>query len=57
MVKGKTTLKSSENEKAEGNYALVYEQVKKDLNALSKDEQMDVLHRYASFMNLSIFSY
>ena len=55
IVKGKTTSNSSENEKAEGDFAPVHEQVKKDLNALSRDEQMDVLHRYASFMNLSIF--
>jgi len=55
MVKGKTTSKSSKNEKAEGDSAPVYEQVKKDLNALSRDERMDVPHRYASFMNLFIF--
>ena len=55
MVKGKTTSKSSENEKAEGDYIPFYKQVKKDLNALSRDEQMDVLHRYASFMKLSNF--
>ncbi|KAJ8424622.1 hypothetical protein Cgig2_034188 [Carnegiea gigantea] len=47
MVKGKTKLKSPENENAEGDYAPVYEQVKKDLNALSRDEQMDVLHSSA----------
>lgn len=47
MVKGKTTSKSSENEKAEGDSAPIYEQVKKDLNALSRDEQMDVLQSSA----------
>ncbi|KAJ8441134.1 hypothetical protein Cgig2_006963 [Carnegiea gigantea] len=46
FFKGKTTSKSSENEKAEGDSAPVRKQVKKDLNALlSRDEQMDVLHR------------
>ncbi|KAJ8430381.1 hypothetical protein Cgig2_011902 [Carnegiea gigantea] len=47
MVRSKTTSKSSENEKAEGDSAPVYEQVNKDLNALSRDEQMDVLHSSA----------
>uniref|UniRef100_A0A7C9DSV9 Sas10 C-terminal domain-containing protein n=1 Tax=Opuntia streptacantha TaxID=393608 RepID=A0A7C9DSV9_OPUST len=47
MVKGKTISKSAENEKAEGDSAPIYEEVKKDLNALSRDEQMDVLQSSA----------
>uniref|UniRef100_A0A803LP74 Sas10 C-terminal domain-containing protein n=1 Tax=Chenopodium quinoa TaxID=63459 RepID=A0A803LP74_CHEQI len=47
MVKGKTNLKSSSNKEAEVDAVLMFEDVKKDLNALSRDEQMDVVYSSA----------
>ncbi|XP_021731572.1 something about silencing protein 10-like isoform X2 [Chenopodium quinoa] len=47
MVKGKTKSKSSGNKEAEVDAALMFEEVKKDLNALSRDEQMDVVYSSA----------
>ncbi|KAK6930478.1 Sas10 C-terminal domain [Dillenia turbinata] len=45
-VKGKTTSKSLEDEEAKGDTA--YEVVKKDLDSLSKEEQMDVIKEVQS---------
>lgn len=49
MVKGKTTSKSLADEEAKDDTGTAYEEVKKDLNALSKEEQMDVVYRLAFF--------
>ncbi|KAK1587818.1 hypothetical protein Q3G72_017121 [Acer saccharum] len=42
-VKGKSTRKSPPRKETEDDIGTTYEEVKKDLNALSKEEQMDVL--------------
>ncbi|XP_010650700.1 protein THALLO isoform X1 [Vitis vinifera] len=47
MVKGKTTSKSLADEEAKDDTGTAYEEVKKDLNALSKEEQMDVVYSSA----------
>lgn len=49
MVKGKTTSKSLADEEAKDDTGTAYEEIKKDLNALSKEEQMDVVYRLAFF--------
>lgn len=44
-VKGKGTKKSSLKTDEASDVGTAYEEVKKDLNALSREEQMDVLYR------------
>ena len=51
MVKGKTTSKSLADEGAKDDTGTAYEEVEKDLNALSKEEQMDVVYRLAFLSN------
>lgn len=43
-VKGKKMTKSSSKERVDDT-GMSFEEVKKDLNALSKEEQMDVVYR------------
>lgn len=43
MARGRT--KSSGDEVSEGDALPMYEEVKKDLDAMSKDEQMDAVYR------------
>lgn len=45
-VKGKSTTKPRASKEAIDDTGTSYEVVKKDLNALSKEEQMDVVYRY-----------
>lgn len=46
MVKGgRPKSKSSSDKEAEVDAVPMYEEVKKDLSALSRDEQMDVVYR------------
>lgn len=47
MVKGKPKSKSSSDKEAEIEAVPIYEEVKKDLSALSRDEQMDVVYSSA----------
>ena len=47
MVKGKTTSMSLADEEAKDDTVTAYEEVEKDLNVLSKEEQMDVVYRLA----------
>ncbi|XP_057542227.1 protein THALLO isoform X1 [Amaranthus tricolor] len=47
MVKGKPKLKSSSDKEAENDAAPMYEEVEKDLSALSRDELMDVVYSSA----------
>ncbi|TXG73599.1 hypothetical protein EZV62_002178 [Acer yangbiense] len=46
-VKGKSTRKSPPRKETEDDIGTTYEEVKKDLNALSKEEQMDVVYSSA----------
>ena len=55
MVKGKPKLKSSSDKEAENDAAPMYEEVEKDLSALSRDELMDVVYRYASLLYIGVF--
>lgn len=43
-MKGKTP-SASTNKEPQDETGMVYEEVKKDLNALSKEEQMDIVYR------------
>ncbi|KAL8166397.1 hypothetical protein V2J09_007896 [Rumex salicifolius] len=43
MLKQKDTFKPSKKKDTEGSHGIVFEEVKKDLSSLSKDEQMDVV--------------
>lgn len=47
LVKGKAAPKASADKEAHDGPGSVYEEVKKDLNALSKEEQMDVVYSSA----------
>lgn len=44
-MKGKSTRKSSIGKEVVDDKGTAYEEVKKDLNALSREELMDVLYR------------
>lgn len=45
MVKGKDAAKPSQDKGAQDEIGSTYEEVKKDLNALTREEQMDVVYR------------
>lgn len=57
MVKGKpkSKSKSSSDKEAEVDAASMYEEVKKDLSALSRDEQMDVVYRLVCYSLAVVF--
>lgn len=50
MDKGKTKSKPLVDEEAKDDLGTTYEEVKKDLDALSKEEQMNVVNRLALFL-------
>lgn len=57
-IKGKSTTKPWASKEAVDDAVTSYEEVKKDLNALSKEEQMDVVYRYNwAAPSLLCFSY
>lgn len=55
LVKGKDASKPSKDKGAQDEVGTTYEEVKKDLNALTREEQMDVVYRRALYSFLAIF--
>lgn len=53
-AKGKGRKKSQAIDKPVDSEVTTFEKVKKDLNALSNEEQMDVVYRYVFFAFLSV---
>lgn len=57
LVIGKSASKSSTDKDAEDGTGTAYEKIEKDLNSLSKDEQMDVVYRFAFLRDVNIESF